>query len=79
MTTKTTETYEVTVSLEGARPDGLWDAPHWVARDASGVWRTFAAKHFAESAAAAVAQMFHANEVASVTDNGDTATATINS
>ena len=49
----------------------------WVARDDDGVWRTYGDARFATKAAEAVTKIFHAVEVASVSDHGDYAVAFI--
>lgn len=68
--------YQVTVRLEDRFLSGTGNGD-WVARDADGNWRAHCAKHFAPTAAAAVAMMFHADEVGSVTDCGEYAIAMI--
>lgn len=68
---KSTETLTIRREVFGTRGDC------WVARDAAGVWRTYAKSHHAATAAEAVAAMLHADEIVSVDDHGDTATVTI--
>jgi hypothetical protein len=38
----------------------------WVARDESGTWRSYCAKHFADSAVVAATMMYHTCEVLNV-------------
>jgi len=73
----TADTMTVTVKLEASRPDCRQDVACWVARNADGVWHCWCFEHFADSPGAAVAAMYHACEVASVDEHGDTATATL--
>jgi hypothetical protein len=70
--TTTTNTYSVTIQREQFQGRDCW-----VARDENGDWRTYCDAHFADSAAGAVAMMFHVCEVESVTDLGETASAVI--
>jgi len=63
----------VTVKLESDFQHG----ESWVARDRRGAWRSYCKKHFANNAMEAVSMMYHANQVLSVTKDGDKAKAKI--
>ena len=83
MTTKTRlhetqDSYSVTITREVSPPNsGSPSGECWVARDASGNWRNYCDRSFADNPAEAVAKMFHANEIGSIKDLGDTAVAEI--
>ena len=63
-----TGTYRVLIHQEGS---------DWVARDQQGNKRAWGGLRFAQTAADAAAAIFHADEIKSVQDHGDEATAEI--
>jgi hypothetical protein len=66
--------YQVTIRLESQF------ASHgscWVARDEKRDWRCYCKEHFANTAAESAPMMFHADEIVSVEDKGDSAVVVI--
>jgi hypothetical protein len=61
----------MTISLEKNHPGLGFNKPCWVARDSDGEWRSYASKHFSETAGGSVASMWHADEVLAVKEFSD--------
>jgi hypothetical protein len=70
--------YAVTITREASPPNsGSPSDDCWVARDANGDWRNYCDLAFAGTAAKAVSAMFHADEVHSIEERGETSAAWI--
>ena len=70
--------YNVIITREPSPPDsGSPSGECWVARDANRDWRNYCDLDFGATAVEAVSAMFHADEIHSVEDRGETAAAWI--